>query len=204
MTPRPIRIGLDVDGVLANFYPLYEDLIVELTGRNLFPPRTDPFEPPPVWNWPEHYGYKAKELSASVWAHIKSHGSFWSNAHPFPKAAALVDFCYAEADENVYFITDRPGAYAKAHTQRWLRETFPGEGFSVLISQPGKKGLLVEPLGLTHFVEDNREHAVAVAAFGAKSYLLDRPYNQGPAQGVTRVKDISELLGVMRDDLRGR
>ena len=47
----------------------------------------------------------------------------------------------------------------------------------------------------TVWVEDNLGHAIAGAALGHNAYLLDRPYNQGPAPGVTRVRDWIEIAG---------
>ena len=62
-----MRLGIDVDGVLANFSKGYAELIIELTGKNLFQPGD--IEDPPVWDWDILRGYTKEEVSAT-WKHI--------------------------------------------------------------------------------------------------------------------------------------
>ena len=57
-----MRIGFDVDGVLADFNKRFIERVIAITGRDLFPPR--PFDIP-TWNYPEHYGYTAEESMQS-------------------------------------------------------------------------------------------------------------------------------------------
>src|SRR5688572_14955668 len=101
-----MKIGVDVDGCLANFVKAYEDLFVKVAGVDLFPARW-PEVDPPCWDWPQHYGY-SNDHAAAVWKLIKADPTFWYNLQPYDWTAAVlkqVQFCGHE----VYFVTDRPG-----------------------------------------------------------------------------------------------
>ena len=197
------KIGIDVDGVIAEFFSIYETITVQLTGRNLFPDRHG--AAPPTWNWPQLYGYSNEEMS-QVWAWIKVNPQFWMQSLTLPGShnlMARLAFRFPSRKNDIYFITDRPGAGAKWITEKWIYTAFHWSA-TVLISSGGSKGLLAKGLSLDIFVEDKLENAldVAHATEGrCQSFLLDRPYNRPesgalfiPPPGFKRVKDIGELL----------
>ena len=197
------KLGIDVDGVIAEFFTIYEMITVQLTGRNLFPDRQG--AAPPTWNWPQYYGYTNEEMK-QVWVWIREHPYFWRDAQPMPKATHLTSrlaFRFPFPDD-VYFITDRPSPGAKRITEDWIQYHFKWRNPTVLISTGQSKGLLAKGLSLDIFVEDKLENAldVAHATEGrCQSFLLDRPYNRPeggalfiPPPGFKRIKDIEELL----------
>lgn len=199
-----MKLGIDIDGVMGSFFEPFEELIVHITGRDLFSVRHTPENPPPVWNWPQACGYTNAEME-KVWDWIKQYPTFWGQENPYPGSMNLMSrlaFVHPPNVSDTYFITTRPGAGAKRETERWLKSTFKISNPAVLISQ--EKGAVAKGLQLDVFVEDNLDNAlkVAWATEGAcKTYLIDRPYNRPnggalfmPPPGFVRVADLKELL----------
>lgn len=193
-----MRIGFDVDGVLAEFCKAYEEVFVRQTGRNTF----EPFEVnvgPRSWDWPtDLYGYTMEETTR-VWNEIKSDPKFCKQLPPLPDMGRLADWLRGSFGQNqhkhdIYYITSRVGPYAKIGTEDWLMN----QGVflpTVLIVSGKTKGDVAAGLKLDLFVEDNKENAETVAMAGVPTYLIDRAYNRGDVKaGVIRVRDLSEVL----------
>lgn len=172
------RIGIDIDGVLANFYDAYERLAIEVdNGIDRFPQRGGVGHPsiyPPVWNWPEYYGYSS-EVVAEVWRRIKADQGFWLNLDPLER----IDLSKLATGHELYFITDRPGVRAKQQTEVWLRAFCNVPFPTVIISRKGK-GIVCEALDLELYIDDKGENIVDVEARSpqTRAYLLNRPYNE--------------------------
>lgn len=193
-----MKLGFDVDGVLANFCIGYERLFVEVTGRNTFAPY-DAETGPISWNWPtEHYGYTAEETT-EVWNRIKNSREFCQGLPALPDAKRLAAWVMANSyGHDIYFITSRVGPHAKVATENWLNWLF---GFTptVLIVKGELKGQVCAGLGLELFVEDNIDNARGIAAAGVKTYLIDRAYNQGELPiNVVRCYSISAALETIK------
>lgn len=186
-----MRVGIDVDGVLANFFSAYEDAVATKAGRDLFPARY-PEALPPVWDWPQHFGYTDAEMSA-VWKDIKASDNFWQKLTPLAGANQLRGAAPWKAGHDVYFITNRPGATAKAQTEQWLRRFLSISIPTVLVC--GDKGPLVNSLGLDCFLDDKPENVQDVddAAPLCRTYLLSYPYNTWSVAG-KRVGSVAEFL----------
>jgi hypothetical protein len=171
-----MRIGFDVDGVLANFFTAYEKQVIEkANGLDLFGQNKYPDVLPPVWNWPEHYGYD-NEIVSKVWSYIKDNPIFWDTLTPLPALDLLIDFDYVSND--LYFITDRPGQGAQAVTANWLASEL---GFipSLIISRKGK-GLVANALDLDLYIDDKVENVLDCQekAPEVRTYLAPQyPYN---------------------------
>lgn len=187
------RIGVDVDGVLADFNGAFIDRVIEVTGRDLFPPR--PFDIP-TWNYPEYYGYTTDELN-KVWKSIEQDVLFWQRLPQYGDAAEALDYLHARmrwCGDDVYFITSRPGLLAKQQTETWLRSRdFPHP--TVLISSA--KDLCADALKLTVYIDDRWENAYKVAQTNARTFLMTRPWNTeyvAEAFGVTRTSTVVGLV----------
>lgn len=169
-----MRIGIDVDGVLANFFSAYEEAIVQEAGEDKFPCRY-PECTPPVWDWPEHYGYD-KAYVSRVWKKIAKSRSFWYDLDELPDLAFLKEAA-PWAIHAVYYITARPGENAKAQTEYWLEEHgIPAP--TVLISK--EKGLCAQALQLDLYIDDKLENIVDVQDNHrlTRAYLCPQyPYN---------------------------
>jgi uncharacterized protein len=191
-----VRIGFDVDGVLADFPTTYQKLVVEVTGQNLF--HEGDAENPPAWDWAAYRGYRSEDIGR-VWGTIKRSPSFWYGLGPLDGCTTLSLVLPALEDRHdVYFVTSRPGATAKRQSEAWLYRHLPyrdmGLHPTVLISSA--KGAAAKALALDCYLDDNRDNAIDVAVSStARSYLLDRPYNQGSLpRGVARVTTVGEFF----------
>lgn len=177
-----MRIGFDIDGVLADFNTSFIELVKDVTGRDLFGPGFWPA----TWNYPEAAGYTADECSAS-WQAIKDGGTFWRNLNPLPDMRVLRQW-YFEADpqpiaretgyHEFYFITSRMGKNVKLQTEEWLDEQMEVQGNTVLISS--EKGALAKALKLDYYVDDRAENILDVNTKSPETfaYLIQQPWNQ--------------------------
>lgn len=175
-----MSLGVDVDGVLGDFFEVYERLAIELSGRDLFGDKAYPAQLPQCWNWPESFGYTDQEMSA-VWDHIKSDPGFWLTENLLPGGQELItELC--KVDDQVYFITDRPGVNPQLQTAIWLHHN----GYmlpSVVISSGSKgptKGDCCKLLKVSRYVDDKAENILDVLEKSpdTKAFLLAYPYNQ--------------------------
>lgn len=191
-----MRIGFDIDGVLANFPPAYEKLFVEVTGENRFAPFT-PDEGPVSWNWPsDAYGYTSAQTS-EVWRRIKASKTFWYELETMPAFSLFRDwFMFLEGAE-LYFVTARPGTQTKWQTELWFQKHLNFRP-TVLISE--EKGMVCRALNLDYYVDDKAENIVdvGVKSPNTKAYLLDRAYNRHMNPGGVRLANLAEFLQVLR------
>lgn len=191
-----MRIGFDLDGVLANFTDPYAALLTKHAER-LFPPRLRLLFPkasdewPVLWHWHkpvfEEAGFSESEMREVVrvaWDDLKS-SSFWENLpskHPAQTAHTLSNLTdWARSGHDVYFITSRPGPYAKVQSEQWLRNKGYYGTPTVCIAQ--HKGPIAQSLELDLFVDDRPENIrdVYQARSGrCRVALIDAPYNRDP------------------------
>jgi 5'(3')-deoxyribonucleotidase len=189
-----MRIGIDVDGVLADFNKMFIKRTIAVTGRDLFPPW--PFDIP-CWDYPEHYGYSADETSA-IWKDIEHDATFWYSLDEYPGAfASVLELDRLDAlGHDVYFVTSRPGIKAKKQTERWLISRGIRNP-TVLIS--GAKGVIADVLDLEYYIDDRDKNVLDVAARrGAKTrtYLMNRPWNVQLTNlgSIIRVDSVEEMF----------
>jgi 5'(3')-deoxyribonucleotidase len=181
-------IGVDIDGVLADFNKGFREVLKTVSGRDLFNGEVWP----PCWDWPTHYGYTPEEIAAA-WQAVATNPTFWSSLDHYEDARPMLKALVAqvrEEDAEVYFITSRYESKGlHGQSLMWLlRKSLgflrPGEAVlpTVVIAR-GNKGLLAQGLGLTHFVDDKPENCVSVALANPRCVvvLLRRSYNQGQA-----------------------
>lgn len=170
------RIGVDIDGVLANFCLAFMDLLVEVTGRDLVPESVkENTRTIPIWNWPAHYGY-TREEEQRAWDRVKESDEFWQTLKAMPGATELLDQLN-HVNGDVYFVTSRLGNSAKRQTETWLR--FYGAWEPTVLVNYGNKGKIAQGLQLTHFIDDNADNCKAVLAEvpACSIYLLRCGYN---------------------------
>lgn len=183
-----MRIGLDVDGVLANFFHAFETLVIRLDPehRNLFP-LLGP-EGPITWHWPQYWGYSDVLMdfkNGLVWDYIRRDKWFWYRLPSLPDMHVL-EFLWTRlrSDHEVYFITNRVGDRAKHQTEEWLR----ARGIDIpTVIITSKKGETAKLLNLDAYVDDNWDNVidVGVQCPACQTFLIDRAYNRPNSPGVT-------------------
>lgn len=185
-------IGIDVDGVLADFNPAYIDLIIDVHGEDLFPSR--PFAIP-TWDYPEFYGYST-EVMHEVWKEIaQPELDFFRGLVAYPGAEKFIE--ELNNQDNVYYITTRPGVCAKVQTEQWLLE-HGANNPTVLISK--EKQHVCRGLKVDTFLDDKASTCAMVVPYVPYTFMLEQTWNYEVA-GVQRVKTLTEFLkkGVHRD-----
>ena len=180
-----MRIGFDIDGVLAAFVPAYQALTVRLAGGdNKFHP--DDIINPPCWNWPEFRGY-SDDLMKQVWGEIVASPNFWRRLLPISMNVNALELVIESLEHrhDVYFITSRPGMSAKRQTEGWLTTYLlyddPDVRPTVLLASD--KGAVAKALKLDCYLDDNLDNIKSVLRESPKTraYLLNRSYNRGEA-----------------------
>jgi hypothetical protein len=204
-------IGVDIDGVLANFNKAYRQRLISVTGRDLIP-EVDcrgeaPGEEPPCWDYAPVYGY-TKDEDRATWNSIKNDREFWVNLSPLPGAfQALQRFVrLQDAGHEVYYITSRPGVEVQTQSLLWLLKQ-QGLGLPTVMIARGEKGLLAAGLQLTHFLDDRPENcfSVQIASPNTGNYLLACRYNEWARErctneGIHVVATVSDFI----NDLEGQ
>lgn len=167
-------LGIDVDGVLANFNLAFAAIVKQHTGIELnLPPQT--------WNHHLDAGV-SPEQNGSIWAAIWADPTFWVSLDPLPSAKETLQGLKAlGAEHQVYFITSRPSRTAKAQIEIWLME----HGYplpTVLVAQ--QKGLIAAGLGLDIILDDLPDNLFDAKAARpeCQTIMVRAPYNRWATQ----------------------
>lgn len=158
-----MRIGLDIDGVLANFNPAYIRLLNEI--RNI---GASEDHVPQRWHYEGDLGFTPDDVQLA-WQAIGKSEDFWYNLNRLEYPPSL-------PGHEVYYITARPGKNVKLQTESWLME-YGADLPTVLIS--AMKGACAYALNLEVYVDDRLENILDVerASPSTRAYLINRPYN---------------------------
>jgi hypothetical protein len=200
--PNKLKLGIDIDGVLANFNLSFRELVHEHTDVRL-PEISDTY--PDAWDYHERAGVKWKD-DDKLWDVIKNSPTFWKDVPAYPDASRFLEWlAWLPSEVDVYFVTSRPGLTAKAQTEVWLERN--GWGYdchpTVLISS--EKGAVANALELTHFIDDRNENCLDIymdAPDGIHNYMLARPWNQ-KIFGVPRLDSLDAFRQIVESDLNG-
>jgi 5'(3')-deoxyribonucleotidase len=167
-----MRIGVDVDGVLADFLTDYRNTFVKVLGKDLFTPVWT------TWYFEPIVGYTKPEVSA-VWKTIQCSPSFWSDLPALPN---VHDDIWAlnmvrDVGHEVVFVTARPGERVKLQTERWLTQ-YGAHNPTVAISS--NKAAVVDALDIHLYIDDRIKNLNDVAEVlpWNRVYVFDAPYNQ--------------------------
>ena len=186
------KLGIDVDGVLAEFDKNFVKVLSHIGCEIVFP--LDSPEFPDVWCWPEKWGATDAQIRAA-WEYVKQSNNFWyelltkPNTHHDISALRVAE----NRGHSIYFITNRPGDSAKRQTEDWLL----ARGWplpTVLVTIEGTKHLAAEALGLDAYIDDNLANLEGHPE-GTRLFLLDRPLNRHvDSSRYTRVHTVKEML----------
>jgi hypothetical protein len=217
-----LRIGFDMDGVLANFAAAYRAVEERLYGPAVQPTRAgDPEEQEETQKAED--GSQKTEVGSEktegerqavkavrrrhdvVWQSIRSTPDFWITLKPTDEGAVRrIQALSLRLRWEVFFITRRPdteGDTVQRQTQRWLVE----QGFelpSVLVIA-GSRGAAAAALRLDYHVDDSANNCIDVKSeSGARPLLISDPDDEtttsarrlgiGTAASITAALDILE------------
>jgi hypothetical protein len=165
-----LRVGFDMDGVLADLGATFRQIESDLFGpETATAPRSAPEDEAEqssarMGSQSPAASREADRRSRAVWERIRAIENFWTTLRPINSEA--VRRLHADMLQHrweVVFITQRPstaGDTVQRQTQRWLVE----HGFempSVVVIE-GSRGAAANALRLTHHVDDTPRHCVDV------------------------------------------
>jgi hypothetical protein len=160
----PLRLGVDIDGVLADFRSAFRITARECLGHEAVGSDNDGGSPSPL-----RQGDVEK-----VWAHIARTSNWWMRVQPYEPAEIARLYAIARASRwEVFFLTKRPpsaGDPVQLQTQSWLER----QGFYLpaVLTVPGSRGELANSLRLDLVVDDQIINCVEIIGAGPTKTLL--------------------------------
>jgi hypothetical protein len=187
-----MRIGIDLDGVLASFNPSFVQCL-HRHGCTVDFPVQDP-DWPSTWHWDRAAGVPLS-VSAAAWNEVAHSLIFWVALSPVPGADDDLERL-SEMDleaHAVYFLTVRPGASAKLQTELWLK--WRGIKMpTVLVAADATKHFLTRALQLDAIIDDKPDNLLGHQP-RTRLFLYDQPYNRDyQSEEVERVYSVSDML----------
>jgi|TARA_Y100000310_G_scaffold339513_1_gene432405 5'(3')-deoxyribonucleotidase len=192
-----MRIGIDVDDVLADSMGPLVDFHNQKNGTNL------KFEDVLSFNLSEVWNMETKEeMFNNILDFYKSH--FFKKIEPFPNSKEII-FKLSKTNQ-LAAITGRP-TVIKNETILWLGEFYPNCFTEVHFSNhfPGEDKNLSKAdfcleKGYELLIEDSKEFALECAQKGIKVFLLNKPWNKGfaPHKNIVSVDTWEEVIAKLK------
>ena len=217
-----LRIGFDMDGVLADFGSAFRAVEVRLygSGPGIAAGNPEAEEAEQQASEGEPTDFTPSELTPrelkrrrdTVWRAIQSTENFWEALSPTEdRAVARIQEMTLRHRWEVFFITQRPataGDTVQRQTQRWLVK----QGFelpSVLVLG-GSRGAAAAALRLTYHVDDSSENCIDVISDSQAKAILVVPDSdetmrlQARRLGIGTVQSIGAGLDILEQVSLGR
>jgi len=215
----PLRIGCDLDGVLADMDAGLLREAEALFGKGVTPRSEESAEPPPpdveandtAASHPQTIAPTVKLQISSrqerrLWRHIETVENFWEGlAEIEPGVVTKLASLAADRRWEIIFLTKRPesaGVTAQVQTQRWLQS----KGFtlpSVFVVR-GSRGRIASALHLDVVIDDRPENCLDVVMDSKRARAI-LVWRDDPAKvpvaaqrlGIGIVKSVSECLDIL-------
>lgn len=170
-----MRIGLDIDGVLAQFDSGFAQLLSAQTGRT-FPLEEPTF--PAVWSWPEYYGCTEEEVQRA-WTYVERNPGWWMALQPYAENLEAA----RQLPGEITFLTARKFPGARTTTVSWL--LVHGWEHPTVLTHCADKALIARGLGLDVLIDDHPGTVLDICEIeGCVPWLVLRPYNSHAAAWV--------------------
>jgi hypothetical protein len=189
-----LRIGIDIDGVLADFRSAFHTAAV----RSLHHDIEEPIDP-------ESVGPLSPEDVRRVWDYIARTQNWWMDVPAYePEQIARLYSLARAARWEVFFMTKRPpsaGDSVQFQTQWWI-ERF-GFYLPAVMTVPGSRGDIANGLRLDMIIDDQIINCVEViSAASTKAILILRTPDNAAREhasnrGVGVVSTLSEAITVL-------
>ena len=173
---KTMRIGVDVDGVLANFgLGMVEALRVVGCTTDI---PVDAPDFPAVWDWFPYYGIDKTHVEAA-YELIRNDYTFWVRLAPLVNARDDLRLLYNVFNNGheVYFLTTRFGNRAKFQTESWLAMRGILCPTVLIADSPTCKGELARGLKLDAMIDDRPDNLLALPA-NTMPFIYKAPYNR--------------------------
>lgn len=189
-----LRVGLDIDGVLADFRSAFRS-----AAGGLIDPTT------PVGDADEADRALSESAIKLAWKEVSGTHNWWTTLRPYE--SAQIGRLYRLSRQHnweVFFMTKRPptrGETVQVQTQSWLEQH--GFYLPAVVTVPGSRGELANALRLDFVVDDQELNCVEViSASGAKALLMLRDASltklrdQAIDRGIGVVASLEEALTI--------
>lgn len=179
-------IGVDIDGVLADYPKCFQDFILEKTG---------------VWidlQGYDLYGEYAAVLGRGVAENLKKEFRESGQKRYIPVIPEAKDFLhrYHKKGYKIVLLTSRPYKEHKrifADTIYWLNKNELVHDAIIWDEEKNYKAIQQFP-NMEFMVEDNGKFALNIAELGYPVYLIDKSYNQQVEHdNIIRIKGLNEI-----------
>jgi len=180
----PLRVGIDIDGVLADFRAAFHSAA---SGLGLAYPPTQ------VGDADEADSVLSESAIKRAWQQVSEAHNWWTTLSAFePAQIARLYALTRQHKWEVFFLTKRPatrGDTVQVQTQWWLEQH--GFYLPAVVTVPGSRGELANALRLDFVVDDQELHCVEViSASGAKALLMLRDAS------LTKLRDHATRRGI--------
>lgn len=168
-----MKIGIDLDQVVADSLPLIKEFTLKRTGKILIDEDYHNKSFRAIWDLsPEEANRIEMEMYQQKWIY---------KAKPINGAKDSLTLLSMNYD--LYIITARP-ILLKEETTRWINETiFPFDENKIIFSSEehknnkGTKAEICSRIGVELIVEDSGKNALSCAEIGISCLLFDNPWN---------------------------
>jgi hypothetical protein len=155
-----LRLGFDIDGVLADFRSAFRETAAACLGRSVGGgDGTSPI---------------TSREAEKVWSHIGQTSNWWMRVQPYEPAQIARLYALARASRwEVFFLTKRPasgGDPVQFQTQWWLEQQ--GYYLPSVLTVPGSRGELANSLRLDLVVDDQLVNCAEVISAGPTKAML--------------------------------
>jgi 5'(3')-deoxyribonucleotidase len=196
MKSEPFRIGLDLDGVVADWSGTAMRFLNEFKGYAF-----DPSFEHPHWNWLE--GQVKPEDWKWLWNEAIELEAMFLDMRLFPGAFDFMEKLAEKGD--IIVLTSRPKT-ARQDTLRWLHDSMAAPVAGVNFFEHGVNKHLVD---VDVLIEDNLDNAREYHKALGRVILMDKAYNQDPGWDDPqdwryRCKNYEEVLKTLDAILWGR
>lgn len=168
--PSSVKIGIDIDGVCADFSTPFTKYLNEKTGQSIATSEIKDYS----W-WKCFAGLSEGDF----WKHFDEYGmaGHYRNFPIFRDAKRYLPILLNSFD--YHFITSRPD-YTYDDTIVWLQRNFgPIRDDKITFCRGDKKSKFVKELNVDIFIDDAPHHAEDIAwEAEIPVYVMDAPYNK--------------------------
>jgi uncharacterized HAD superfamily protein len=185
-----LRIGIDVDDVLAESLPAYMEAFRRRFGHEVRAEEA-------AWEIFRRYPEISATQMGGFFGELEA-SDFLGNRPLYPEAVAAVRALAANG-HRLFVVTGRLTQH-RDHTRRLLEREGLLEVFEALVHREGEvtaeyKPRVIREMRLDLLIEDELHVALAAAGVPIPVLLFDRPWNQSDLpSGITRVKTWDQVL----------